>query len=178
MPLCAQSATRLCALICCFCAIFAAPTLAQADESGWTPELRALHEASVAATEYAANNPGVGIVIHVGEDFPNEVFEEPQEYADFLIAAFDRDHQTPARAFYAPNPGTAGTGVTYHIRNTIHGANNGTEVKGVVTAFEAIADVVAEMNKTPKQRFLDSLDAKTDDEIRGIVSGVEEQLKN
>jgi len=178
VPLCARSATRLRALVCCVCAVYAVPTPVHADEVGWTPELRALHEASVAATEYAANNPGVGIVIHVGEDFPNEVFEEPQEYADFLISMFDQNHETPARAYFAPNPGTPATGVTYHIRNTIHGAGDGAEVKGVVTAVNIMADVVAQMKRNPKQKFLDSIGAMTDDEIRGVVSGVEGKLKN
>jgi len=115
----------------------------------------------------------VGIVIHVGEDFPNKVFEDAQEYADFPISMFDLNHGTPARAHFAPNPGTSATGAIYHLRNTNHGARYGTEVKGIVTAANVMGDVVAQMKRTPKQDFFDSIGARIDDEIRGIVSGVE-----
>ena len=48
-----------------------------------------LQKALDAAGDFARNNAGVGIVIHIGGDFPNEVFETPAQYADALVMVFD-----------------------------------------------------------------------------------------
>lgn len=114
-------------------------------ESVWNDELRALHEASMGASDYAENNYGVGIVMHVGDDFPNEHFQTAQEAADVLVAVFEQRYGTPAKAFLRPNPGTPGTGLTFHIGPTIHGADNGTEVKNFSNAISAMPDVVQQL---------------------------------
>ncbi len=122
-----------------------ATPVAQPSDTVWTDELRALDEADLAATEYAKNNNGVGILLHVGEDFPNEYFNSAEEAAQAFVAIFQQQHGTSAQYFMSPNPGSEWTGVTYHIGDQIHGTNAGTEVKTVLEAYEAMPDVVKQL---------------------------------
>lgn len=122
-----------------------ATPIAQPQDTVWTEELRAFDAAASAARDYAENNYGVGILVHVGEDFPNEHFATAQEFADLMVKLFEARHGTPAQAFLRPNPGTQNTGLTYHIGSHIHGANSGTEVKGVDAALAAMPDVVEQL---------------------------------
>lgn len=118
---------------------------AQTTESVWTDELRALRKASDDAQDYAENHFGVGILIHVGDDFPNEYFEKPEDAAQAFIDLFEGKFNIPSRAFFSPNPGSQSTGITFHIGNQIHGAENGTEVKLVGQAVQSMPDVVEQL---------------------------------
>ena len=116
-------------------------------------------------------------MIHVGRDFPNEVFETPQDYADALIMPFDRDHDVDAQAFFTPNPKSPGTGVTYLIGNMIHGYDSGNAVKGIVSAVDAMEDVVAQMRLAQKDAVIGRvIGGLTDDQVQGWVSEIETRL--
>lgn len=111
----------------------------------WTDELRALREAASGARDYAENNYGVGVLIHVGEDFPNEHFRTAEDFAKVMVGLFEGKYKTPAKAFLRPNPGTSNTGLTFHIGHHIHGAENGTEVKSVGQSIAAMQDIVEQL---------------------------------
>jgi opacity protein-like surface antigen len=115
------------------------------ENTAWTEELRAFDKAAKEARVYAQDNYGVGILIHVGEDFPNAHFQTPEQFARAVVGMFEQHLATPAQAFLSPNPGTKNTGLTYHIGHLIHGAENGTEVKTVQEAIDTAPDVVEQL---------------------------------
>ena len=115
------------------------------ENTAWTEELRAFDKAAKEARGYAEDNYGVGILIHVGEDFPNAHFQTPEQFAQAVVGMFEQHLGTPAQAFLRPNPGTKNTGLTYHIGHLIHGAENGTEVKTVQEAIDTAPDVVEQL---------------------------------
>lgn len=117
----------------------------QTNETVWTPELRELRKAASAARDYAENNYGVGILIHVGEDFPNEHFENADQFAALMVDIFENKYGTPAKAFTRPNPGTANTGLTFHIGHQIHTDANSSEVKSVNQALASIPSVIEQL---------------------------------
>ena len=52
-------------------------------------ELCELREATDQAKNYALNNPGVGILIHVGtDDFPNQHFQNAEQFGQAFVNAF------------------------------------------------------------------------------------------
>lgn len=114
-------------------------------ESVWNDELRALRQASDGARDYAENNVGVGIVVHVGEDFPNEHFQSAEQFADVLTGLIQQQYQTPSQAFLSPNPGSPNTGLTFHIGHLIHGTHNGTEVKTIQQALAEMPDIIEKL---------------------------------
>ncbi len=118
---------------------------AQPQDTAWSDELRAFDQAATGARDYAEQNFGVGILIHVGEDFPNEHFATPEDFANVMVGLFEGKYETPARAFLRPNPGTANTGLTFHIGHHIHGASNGTEVKNVGQSLAVMPDIVEQL---------------------------------
>ncbi len=122
------------------------PVAQPQNSSVWNEELRALDEAARGAREYAEDNYGVGIVIHVGdESFPNSHFDTAEQFGDAVVQLFADKYQTPAKAFLSPNPGSKATGLTFHVDRLIHGAENGTEVKSVREAFAAMPDIVEQL---------------------------------
>ena len=113
----------------------------------WTPELRELRAASDAASDYAENNNGVGILFHVGRDLSGRADAESaiQTVADHFIQKFNA-RNVEAKVFTSMNGDAPATVVTYHIDKLIHGAHNGTEVKGLKTALASIPDVIQQLN--------------------------------
>lgn len=106
-----------------------------------SPELQELHEAALAARNYSENNFGIGILIHVGaKSFPNKHFESAEQFGQTMVAVFEQKFGVPAQYFLNQND-TPATGITYHIGDVIHGADNGSEVKGVNDAFKAMNEV-------------------------------------
>jgi len=113
-----------------------------AQQAALTSEHRALRAASDAADRYAQNTFGLGIVIHVGEDFPNAHFESAEQFADVLVQLITGKYATPAKAFLRPNPGTPVTGLTFHTGPLIHGSENGTEVKSISQSLTALPEII------------------------------------
>lgn len=102
-------------------------------------EICDLHEASNAAHDYALANPGVGILIHVGQDFPNEHFQNADQFGQAFVNAFAQQ-DVEARYFLSPND-APNTVMTFYLGPYIHGQHNGTEVKNVLEAMNAIPEV-------------------------------------
>ncbi|MGX1498579.1 hypothetical protein ACSSV1_003630 [Labrenzia sp. MBR-25] len=116
-------------------------TPAAQNQPVWTEELRQLDAADRAATEYARDNYGVGILIHVGQDIPNSHFASADEFGQAIVRAFNQKYGVEAQYFLRQNDARA-TGITYHIDTFIHGADNGTAVKNVKEALNAMTEVV------------------------------------
>ena len=150
-----------------------APTAATADEFikvsepqststeyQWkSQELKELHEASLAAGQYAEDNYGVGILIHVGQDIPNKHFASADQFGETMVRLFKEKYGTDAKYFLRQNDARA-TGMEFYIDEHIHGANNGTEIKDVKEAIAAIPNVVG-MLKTLKEEKVAQLDTAT-----------------
>ena len=72
----------------------ALPGAAQADNQpdysapGWTEELIEFDKTSRAATEYAKTRAGVGILIHVGTDIPNEHIQSAEQLGELFVKRF------------------------------------------------------------------------------------------
>ncbi len=108
------------------------------------PELEEFHRASTAARDYAENNVGVGILIHVGQDVPNKSVKNADELGQLFVRRFTA-LGVNAKYFLRQNGDAPSSGVTYHIGHLIHGAGNGNEVKGLKTAWNSAPDVVEQM---------------------------------
>ena len=108
------------------------------------PELEEFHRASMAARDYAENNIGVGILIHVGKDVPNKKVKSADELGELFVKRF-ASFGVNAKYFLSQNGDAPSSGVTYHIGHLIHGAGNGNEVKGLKTAWNSAADVIEQM---------------------------------
>lgn len=111
-------------------------------KDGWTPETADLNCAVVAANEYAENNPGVGVLIHVGKDIPNARFPTPESFGQAVVDTFRSQHGVDAAYFLTQNDARA-TGMEFYIGPYTHGADNGTELKNVTEAFYAMPEVAA-----------------------------------
>lgn len=107
------------------------------------PELEQLHKASNAATNYAENNDGVGILIHVGQDVPNAKIKSAEELGQLFVNRF-ASLGVEAQFFLRQNDAKA-SGITYHIGHLIHGSSQGSEVKGLKTAWNSAPDVVEQL---------------------------------
>ena len=112
------------------------------------PELEELRKASDAATLYAENNIGVGILIHVGKDVPNSKVKSADQLGQIFVNRF-KALGVNAKYFLSQND-TEASGITYHIGHQIHGAENGTEVKLLREAWNSAPDVVEQL-KVVKQ---------------------------
>lgn len=102
-------------------------------------EICDLHDAASAARDYAEANPGVGILIHVGQDFPNEHFQNADQFGQAFVNAFAQQG-VEAQYFLWQND-APNTVMTFHLGHLIHGQHNGTEVKNVLEAMNAIPEV-------------------------------------
>ncbi len=107
------------------------------------PELEEFHRASMAARDYAENNVGVGILIHVGKDVPNKRVKSADELGQFFVKRFAA-LGVNAKYFLSQND-TEASGITYHIGHQIHGAENGNEVKLLREAWNSAPDVVEQL---------------------------------
>lgn len=112
------------------------------------PELEEFHRASTAARDYAENNVGVGIVIHVGKDVPNSKVKSADQLGQIFVNRF-KALGVNAKYFLRQND-TEASGITYHIGHQIHGAEDGTEVKLLREAWNSAPDVVEQL-KVVKQ---------------------------
>lgn len=108
------------------------------------PELEEFHRASMAARNYAENNVGVGVLIHVGKDIPNRHFKSADDFGRAVVNLFKERYGVDAQYFLRQNDVLA-TGITYHIGHQIHGAENGNEVKSVKQGLKAMGDVVQQL---------------------------------
>jgi hypothetical protein len=109
---------------------------------GWKDiELADLHCAATSAREYAENNFGVGILIHVGKDLPNEHFSSPHDFGAIMVRLFKEKYDTETEYFLTQNDARA-TGLEFRIGEFIHGADDGTELKNVKEAVGSIPEVV------------------------------------
>lgn len=125
----------------------AAPAHAQNERytsEGWTEETIALDKASTAARDYAETNHGVGILIHLGQDVPNQRVKNGDELGQLFVdrfAALGMD----ARYFIAPNDDGPATVMTYHIGHLLYEAN-GDPVFGLQTAWDDAPKVIEQLN--------------------------------
>ncbi len=110
------------------------------EGKGWTPELIALDKASNAARTYAENNNGVGIVIHLGDDVPNQRVKNGDELGQLFVKRF-AEFGVNARYFIAPSKGSPATGLTYHIGHLLYKADDD-PVIGLQTAWNNAPDVI------------------------------------
>lgn len=106
-----------------------------------SPELLELHRASLAAGEYAENNYGVGILIHIGNDIPNSHFSSGDDFGHAMVRLFQEKYGTDAQYFLSQNDAKA-TVLEFYIDEYVHGADNGTEIKLVGEAIAAAPEVV------------------------------------
>ncbi|MEO1324432.1 MAG: hypothetical protein AAFV59_15645 [Pseudomonadota bacterium] len=128
--------------------VAAAPAGAQDNKARpvatYQQELDQLEAATRGAHEYATNNFGVGIVLHVGRDISGRPDADAAlaQVERYLINEFAK-RGVEARVFPRSNSDTVASGVAYHIDQYIHGANNGTALKDLQTALDSIPDVIA-----------------------------------
>ncbi len=132
------------------------------EDCTWQQELCELRAAADAARNYAEENPGVGILIHVGQDFPNAHFENAAQFGQAFVNAFAAQG-VEARYFLSPND-APNTVMSYYIGHLIHGQHNGTEVKTLRQARIAIPEVAEQV------RVLNGL-AQADDVRPGLEGG-------
>ncbi len=118
---------------------------ADAKTANWNdPELEELRKASDATREYAENNDGVGILIHVGtKDIPSTRIKSPEQLGQIFVNRFAK-LGVDAQFFIRHNDQPA-TGITYHIGHQIHGAESGNEVKLLREAWNVAPDVVEQL---------------------------------
>ena len=109
-------------------------------------ELDELDAASDAAGDYALNNDGVGIVLHVGRDISgrSDAGAALAKVQQYFINEFAK-HGVAAQVFPSSNSDALATVATFHIHDTIHGAASGTEVKSLKAALEAIPDAARQL---------------------------------
>lgn len=129
--------------------------------SGWTDELRALHAAASAATDYATHcfengERCVGIVLHLGDIFMarrDEIAAQkniPVETVEnWMVGKFEEryaelfaPHGIEVKVFPRPNPGSPATVVTYHIDRSLYENSRG-EADLLLSASEAEVGNVA-----------------------------------
>lgn len=114
-------------------------------------ELKQLGAASYAAGKYARENYGIGILIHVGKDIPNKHFASADHFGRAVVNRFKKKYGVDSKYFLRQNDARA-TGITFHIDDFVHGANNRTEVKNVKEAIDAMTEVVEYLKATKPDR--------------------------
>lgn len=108
----------------------------------WTKETVELDKADRAATLYAEDNYGVGILIHLGQDVPNQRVKDGDELGRLFVNRF-AELGIEARYFYWRNDAPA-SGITYHIGHLLYEAG-GTPLLGLQTAWRDAPKVVEEL---------------------------------
>lgn len=112
----------------------------------WDQQICELRAASDAARAYAETKDGVGIVIHVGQDIPNQHIRDADQLGQLFMKRF-QELGEDARYFVAPNDSPA-TGITYHVGHLIVGAHNGTEVRNVKEAWNTAPEAITQLSIT------------------------------
>lgn len=112
------------------------------SSGNWTEETIALDKASTAARNYAENNYGIGILIHLGQDVPNQRVKNGDELGRLFVGRF-AELGAKARYFYWQNDAPA-SGVTYHIGHLLYEAG-GTPLLGLQTAWNNAPKVIEEL---------------------------------
>ena len=108
----------------------------------WTPELVALDKASTAARNYAETNNGVGILIHLGSDVPNQRVANGDELGQLFVDRF-AELGASARYFVRPNDARA-SGITYHIGHLLFGPGED-KVHDLQTAWDSAPQVIEQL---------------------------------
>lgn len=117
---------------------------ARYQSGNWTAETIALDKADRAATEYAENNLGVGILIHLGMDVPNQRVKDGDELGKLFVDRFAA-LGVDARYFFWQND-TRATGLTYHIGHLLYEAD-GNPVIGLQTAWNDVPKVIEQLKR-------------------------------
>ncbi len=120
---------------------------AHADDSryssgNWTAETIALDKADRAATAYAENNNGIGILIHLGKDVPNQRVKNGDELGQLFVDRFAA-LGIEARYFFWRTGGRA-TVLTYHIGHLLY-EPNGDPLIDLMTAWHDAPKVIEEL---------------------------------
>ena len=115
-----------------------------------TPEICDLDIAATAARDYAETEAGVGILIHVGTDIPNEHIQSADQLGQLFVQRFAENGEE-ARYFLRTNSpstpdGKIATGITYHVAHLVIGAANGTEVRGLQHAWDSVPEVIEQLH--------------------------------
>lgn len=108
----------------------------------WTAETIALDKASSAATHYALENYGVGILIHLGKDVPNKRVKNGDELGKLFVDRF-KQLGVKARYFYWQND-TRATGIVYHIGHLLYHSDNNAVI-GLKTAWIEAPKVIEQL---------------------------------
>ena len=108
----------------------------------WTAETIALDKASSAARNYAENNNGVGILIHLGQDVPNQRVKNGDELGAMFVQRF-AELGVQASYFIAPNDAPA-TVMTYHLGHLLYKANDN-PVFDLQTAWDDAPKVIEQL---------------------------------
>jgi len=113
------------------------------SSKNWTPELIELDKASSAARNYAENNYGVGILVHLGSDIPSKNVKNGDQLGQLFVNRFAK-FGIVARYFIAPNGNAPSTGITYHIGHLLFKANDN-PVIGLQTAWDSAPKVIEQL---------------------------------
>ena len=109
----------------------------------WTAETIALDRASSAARDYAENHDGVGILIHLGQDVPNDRVKDGDELGAMFVQRFAA-LGTEARYFVSPAPDARSSGITYHIAHLLYGPDDD-KLHGLLTAWNDAPKVIEQL---------------------------------
>lgn len=121
---------------------------------GWTPESADYDCAGLAAHDYALNNPGIGILIHVGQDFPNQYFETPQQFGQAVVNAFRQQYGVEAQFFLSQNDAPA-TGLNFLIGPHTFGADKDEQDMLVAEAQRAMPEAAGLLRLHWQERGID-----------------------
>ncbi len=106
-----------------------------------TPEICDLDVADTNARDYALENPGVGILVHVGYDFPNEHFQTPQQFGQAVVNAFAH-HGVEAQYFLTQND-VENTVMAFYVAHLTYDADKHGGLKSINEAYQAIPEIAA-----------------------------------
>lgn len=109
----------------------------------WKRELCELRAASDATRSYAETKAGVGILIHLGQDIPNDYVKDADQLGRIFVQRF-AELGEEARYFVSQNDAPA-TGITYHVGHLIVGGHDGTEVRDLQHAWDSAPQAVAQV---------------------------------
>ncbi len=106
-----------------------------------TSEICDLDIAATGARDYALESPGVGILVHVGQDFPNKHFETPQQFGQAVVNAFAH-HGVEAEYFLSQNDGEH-TVLNFYVAHLTYDADKRGGLKSINEAYKAIPEIAA-----------------------------------
>jgi len=100
-------------------------------------------QASSAARNYAENNYGVGILVHLGSDIPSKNVKNGDQLGQLFVNRFAK-FGIVARYFIAPNGNAPSTGITYHIGHLLYGKGE-KKVHDLQTAWDDAPRVIEQL---------------------------------